>query len=79
MLYLDRPLRDVVACIAVCGRFRYSDLKEVAMSGAARLWALNVVELLREWWDCWAGVVRQGAKREFVEPDAIRSGDSVYR
>lgn len=49
------------------------------MSGVAGLWALNVFGLRREWWGGWARVVRHGAKGEFVEPDGMRSGDSVCR
>src|SRR5271163_382740 len=71
------PLRGLSVCRAVCGRFRYSDLKEAALSGATVLWAFNVVDLLRAWWDSWICVVRQGPKREFVAPDVIRSAAYV--
>lgn len=44
MLYLDRPGSKSSSGAALCGRFRYSDLKEAASSGAADLWALNKLE-----------------------------------
>ena len=34
----------------LCGRFRYSDLKEAVLSRAADLWVLNGVELLLVGW-----------------------------
>ena len=41
----------------LCGRFRYSDLKEAALSGAADLWVLNRLEVFLvgsgpEFWVC---------------------------
>ena len=57
MLYLDRPVSKSGSGTAVCGRFRYSDLKEAASSGAADLWALNRSEVFLvdsgpEFWVC---------------------------
>jgi len=46
VLYLYRPLVSSERGIVLVGRFRYSDLKEAALSGAAVLWALNRVELM---------------------------------
>ena len=45
MLYLDRPGSKSGISSALCGRIRYSDLKEAALSGAADLWALNRFEV----------------------------------
>jgi hypothetical protein len=36
----------LVVARLLSGRFRYSDLKEAALSGAADLWELNRLELL---------------------------------
>jgi hypothetical protein len=36
----------VLLTAALAGRFRYSDLKEAALSGAVGLWVLNKLELL---------------------------------
>ena len=46
MLYLGRPFMSVERGRVLAGRFRYSDLKEAALSGAAGLWALNRLELV---------------------------------
>jgi hypothetical protein len=46
VLYLDRPRVRAERGIVLLGRFRYSDLKEAALSGAAVLWALNRLELV---------------------------------
>ena len=48
MLYLDRPGSKSGSGAVLCGRFRYSDLKEAASSGAADLWALNRPEAFLE-------------------------------
>ena len=54
------------------GRFRYSDLKEAAVSGAgADLWALNGVELLLVGWVVWVGMWSERLNREFVEADGL--------
>jgi hypothetical protein len=57
VLYLDRPGSKSGSGAALCGRFRYSDLKEAALSGAADLWALNRLEAFLvgsgpEFWVC---------------------------
>ena len=41
MLYLDRPCVSAERGGVLEGRFRYSDLKEAAFSGAAVLWELD--------------------------------------
>jgi hypothetical protein len=56
VLYLDRPCWAADAGVSMHGRFRYSDLKEAALSGASALWALNVGELLLEGWEPWVCV-----------------------
>ena len=45
-LYLERPLLALEVAQVWVGRFRYSDLKEAALSGASGLWELNRLELL---------------------------------
>jgi hypothetical protein len=55
VLYLDRPGWKSVCGAVLWGRFGYSDLKEVAVSGAAELWTLNRLDLLMSPRD--AGVV----------------------
>jgi len=57
VLYLDRPGSESGSCATLCGRCRYSDLKEAASSGAADLWALNMLEVFLvgsgpEFWVC---------------------------
>jgi hypothetical protein len=42
------PCDGWLAGRTVCGRFRYSDLKEAALSGAADLWELYGTEVLAE-------------------------------
>ena len=57
MLYLDRAGSKYGSGAGLCGRFRYSDLKEAASSVAADLWALNMPEAFlvcrgAEFWVC---------------------------
>jgi hypothetical protein len=57
VLYLDRLGSKSGIGAALRGRFRYSDLKEAASSGAADLWALNRLEAFLvgrspEFWVC---------------------------
>jgi hypothetical protein len=58
---------------AVCGRCRYSDLKEAALSGADDLWVLNAVELLLVGCMAWVRIRRERLSREFVEANILRS------
>jgi hypothetical protein len=46
VLYLYRPHVRAERGRVLVGRFRYSDLKEAALSGTAGLWALNRVGLV---------------------------------
>lgn len=52
VLYLYRPFVSAERGRVLVGRFRYSDLKEAAFSGAAVLWALNRLQ--------WVPVARGG-------------------
>jgi hypothetical protein len=72
VLYLDRPRWKAGWDSDLFGRFRYNDLKEAALSGAAALWALNVGGVLLEGWDAWIRVWRECSKRVWVEADVVR-------
>jgi hypothetical protein len=73
VLYLDRPGSKSGSGAALCGRFRYSDLKEAASSGAADLWALNMPEACLvgrgpEFWVC-----REDQRQVFMAVNELRN------
>jgi len=62
VLYLDRPCVSAERGGVLEGRFRYSDLKEAAISGAADLWELKGLELVVVGSGAEAGVFREPLK-----------------
>jgi hypothetical protein len=73
VLYLDRPGSKSGIGSALCGRIRYSDLKEAALSGAADLWALNGLEVFLvgsgpEFWVC-----REDLRQVFMAAYELRN------
>jgi len=78
-MYLDRPGSKSVSGAAVCGRFRYIDLKEAASSGAADLWALNrpeafLVGIGPEFWVC-----REDLRHVFMAAYELRNAVEARR